>query len=258
MLCKVQEHDTIIDSGFHVCIKCGLCLDQVFVHPPFQQIQAMKNPVFKEEKEKKFEETIAFLKEMCSRLHIDGYDLTNSIISDYLSLFKQTKDLKIYPRLLDLATLSIYKSLQQRSNISPSIIDIASVTKCDLKKVWKLQKSIEHLYHKDSKQVTSNNQLDQGQFSLPLSPQDIISSKIGFLNLTFTDFKIMDQVIKQSVEEEDDFSARSVAATVTYHYLKFHKKQSCTMKSIAQLFMTTTMSLYRYQNYLKKKDIKLF
>lgn len=256
MLCEVHEHDTIIDSGFHVCIKCGLCLDQVFVHTTVQQTQHMDATFSSERKEKNFEETIEFLKEMCSKLHINGHDLTNDIIADYLSLFRQSKHLRPMPKLLDLATLSIYKSLQKRTGISPSIIDIASVTKCDLKRVWKLQKSVEH--HNEAKHAPLQNEVDQGQHTQPLSAQDIILSKIGFLDMTFADFKIMDEVIKESVEVEADFSARSIAATVAYQYLKYHKKQKCTMKSIAHLFLTTTMSLYRYQNYLKQKGIKLF
>ena len=257
MLCNLHEHDTIIDSGFHVCTKCGFCLDQVFSHTTFQQTQHIGRASSNEKKEKNLEETIEFLKETCSKLHIDGYDLINNIIDDYLALFRQTKDLKPTPKLLDLATLSIYKSLQKRTGISPSIIDIASVTKCNLKRVWQLQKRIEH-HHQAIHATTSHNEVVQDQHTQPLSAQDIILSKIGFLDMNFADFKIMDEVIKESVEAEADFSSRSIAATVAYQYLKYHKKQRCTMKSIAHLFLTTSMSLYRYQNYLKKKGIILF
>ena len=255
MLCQVHEHETIIDSGFHVCIKCGLCLEQVFVHQEYQPIQSIQNPKIDDRKEKNSGNQIEFLREMCSKLHIEGIELMNDIVLDYLSLFRQTKDLRPSPKLPDLATLSIYKSLQQRSSISPSILDIASVTKCDLKKVWKLQKSTKHQHHNEE---TSNNEVDQGQLIQPISAQDIILSKMGFLNLTFADFKIMDEAIKKSVETEADVSARSIAATVMYQYLKYYKKKHCTIKSIAGLFLTTPVSLYRYQSYLKQNNIKLF
>jgi hypothetical protein len=121
--------------------------------------------------------------------------------------------------------------------------------------VWKLQKTAEHQHHNEE---TSNNEVDQGQHIQPISAQDIISSKMGFLDLTFEDFKIMDEAIKKSVETEADVSARSIAATVMYQYLKYYKKKRCTIKSIAGLFLTTPVSLYRYQSYLKQNNIKLF
>ena len=259
MLCEVQEHDPIIDSGFYVCIKCGLCLDQVFVYPDLQK--QTSNPPFQDEKKEKNKlEAIEFLKEICSKLHIEGIELTNEIISDYLIVSDETKNLRPLPQMIDLATVSIYKTLQQRSSISPSIVDIASVTNGDLKRIWKLQKNIEECCkNKDdvNQEVQAVYEKDQVHCQQPLSPQDIILSKMGFLDLTYADFKIMDTVIKNYVNAEADFSARTIAATVMFQYLK-HITKKTSMKKIAHLFLTTAMSLYRYQNYLKKNDIVLF
>lgn len=252
MLCEIHDHDVIIDSGYHVCIKCGLCVDQVYAYPTFQEDRTAVFFTNQNHKNKK-EDGIDFVKEACSKLHIEGDVLTNDIVSDYVALRSKTKDWKPVPKIPDVATVSIYKSLQQRSSISPSIIHIASVTRGDLKRVWKIQKSIE--------QGTEIKNYEE-QISHALSPQDLILSKMGFIEdfkMTFSeDFKIMDNAIKESVETGTDFSARSIAATVMYLYLKCHKKQRCSAKMIASLFLTSPVSVYRYQNYLKTNAIQLF
>ena len=261
MLCEVHEHDPIMDSGFYVCVKCGLCLDQVFAYPDFQQQQTTNHSQSSEKKEKNKRDAIEILKEVSYKLHIEGNELINDIISDYLALCEEAKSFRPHPKMIDLATVSIYKTLQQRSSISPSIIDIASVTKGDLKGIWKLQKSLEnqmkrHMNPKEETKIEYNTDQSHGQE--PLTAQDIILSKIGFLDMTYADFKIMDKIINDFVEAESDFSARTIGATVTFQYLKYCKKKSISMKKIAHLFLTTTVSLYRYKTYLKKNDIILF
>ena len=272
MFCEIQEHQPIIDehSGDHVCEKCGLCLGPVyqcqdkdtpeknFVSPEriTSEHSYSKNSSLSKWKERYYY-TRDRIDEICFQLHIEGRDLINSIISDFEDLAKQEFIMKPRaPKQMDLATVSIYNSLKKEYIHPPSIVDIGHVTQANMKNVWKLLKKIK--YHKNLKAQEKSKML----FQNPLSPCDIIKSKLGYLSLDRQDYKFMEVSCNKAQTMYQDFSARTIAACMTYLYLKKSNKKkkesSHTIKKIAELFSTSATSIYRYKNYLKHNKIDIF
>ena len=267
MFCDVQDHQPIIDehSGDHVCEKCGLCLGPVY---QFQDKEpSMSTKKFTSEQaehssiskwEKRCKDSREQIDEICFQLHIEGNDLIEMIISDFMELSKEEFIMKPRaPKQMDLVTVSIYNSLKKEYIHPPSIIDIGHVTQANMKNVWKLLKKIK--YHKNLKRREKNQSLSQ----CPLLPCDIIKSKLGYLNLDHQDYNFMESSCKKAQSMFQDFSARTIAACMTVLYLKKHKKEklresSCTIQKIAELFSTSATSIYRYKNYLKDNKIDIF
>ena len=270
MLCEIQDHQPIIDehSGDHVCEKCGLCLGPVYQFQEKEPPTSFKK-LTQEQAEQAEEAFISKWKtrckdsrdqidEICFRLHIEGKDLIESIISDFEELIKQEFIMKPRaPKQMDLVTVSIYNSLKKEYIHPTSIIDIGHVTQANMKNVWKLLKKIK--YDKNLKAREKDKILYQSF----LSPCDIIKSKLGYLNLDYQDYNIMESSCKKAQSLFQDFSARTIAACMTVLYLKKHKKEklresSFTIQNIAELFSTSATSIYRYKNYLKNNKIDIF
>lgn len=243
MFCELFEHEKVDDekSGFQVCQKCGLVFGAIYVggKDVKEKESFQNNETIKHDDE---DDKIDTLREILAKLHIEGEELAKSIANDYKELSRKQKKRQNLEGS-ELLTVSIYESLKARHHFSPSLIDISNVTMPNMKKVWKLLKNME----------SKKNQL-----VLPLSPQDLIRSKIGYLNLSQNDLKAMETCLEKLDYKSTDFSSRSIASALMFEYMRSKKIRPCTLSMISHLFSCSAMSAYRYRTYLKKSNIKLF
>ena len=83
----------------------------------------------------------------------------------------------------------------------------------------------------------------------PIDAYQILTAHYIFLDLSYSQLKDMFQMI--DLIENDNYHPITIAATVSYIYLRKHNKKS-SMKHIADLFKISPMSIHRCVNYIKR------
>ena len=265
MFCELSEYDehSIISderTGDFLCKNCGLVLGTVYMHttPAVEMypLEEMKPTLAKKSKKNKNKlcenEIVSLIEEICSKLHIVGSNLIAEIVNDCVSFHREWHNFHTF-KSIDIISFMIYNSIRKHLILPRSIKDICSITKANMKNVWKLQKKVEmNDFHK----VDSDYKLTVDDE--PISPKHLIMSKLGYINLKYDDFIRMEKVLNNTNKYHRDFAMATIAATIVFQYLKYYKKEHVTMKMVAQLFLTSAMSVYRLQKYLKQEGISFF
>ena len=188
------------------------------------------------------------IRELCSKLHIEGDVQVDNIVSDFARLYNQLCHRKDFTND-DIAAISLYKSLATNKETRRPLKDICRISGSRMKTLWKIQKHIEQHLHLPHISVT------------PLKAEDVIKSKIGSqcgsVKLTFSDFKRLKNLLNKTRHLHGDFSIFTISATLTYTYLQCKNQNKVTKKDIAQLFSSTSNSISRFQSYLKKNNVTL-
>ena len=276
-----DQHSWLWDDHIYVCTNCGLCTDCIpstssshyqHYHDKQQQQQQQQQQqhhstsLAKTQPKSKFtsnekcvnkKQPFSFFKhasimrELCSKLHIDGEERITCLIDDFASLYTYLRHRKDFSNS-DIATLSLYKSLSKNDESKRPLKDICQISGADLKRIWKLQKYIELSLHKLV-------------IIKPVTAEDVIKSRIGKfddsnLTLTFSDFKVLKKLLNKTRHLHGDYSVNTISATAAYEYLNWKekgKKNKISKKIIATKFQSTPTSISRYQSYLKSNNVTL-
>ena len=249
-------------TGEYVCTECAKCVDCVpsssssssssslsklpslapSAPPPPSQQSSNRKPAFSHLLH------APIMHELCSKLHIDGDVKINNCVDGFAKLYNRLRHRTDFLNV-DIATVSLYKCLGDDDESRRPIRELCQISGSNLKRVWKLQKHLEQCLH----QSVSIN---------PLTPEDVIKSKIGYGGgdeclLTFKDFAVLSNVLKKTRHLHGDYSIYTIAAYVTYDYLRKKSEHKITKNSVAKVFGSTTTSMTRYQSYLKKNNVTL-
>ena len=217
-------------------------------------------------------ETKTYVAELCAKLYLSGEGLAQQFVQDYVVMKRQWCQWLLYLEMEllqpacqlhhyhrqqnELITLSIYKSFQNLGT-ARSLKEIASVTRADMKRLWKVQRQWEErlqaLTYSPRTTVTP----------MVLTPQDLLRSRLGYLGLGFQHFKTINQGLKATKHYQADFASHTIAGAAMYSYgqsLPLSLKlaigtTNLTKKSCAALFHTTSMSIFRYETFLKKHNV---
>ena len=188
----------------------------------------------------------------------------------------------------DLATLSVYKSFQ-RTGTSRSLKELAFVCGANTKRLWKMQRRWDERQLLLEKGSSQQQQHDEPSSSviMTLTPQDLLQSRLGYLQLPvltlWQHLKTLNAALRQTKAYRADFASHTIVATCVYHYTRSDlfrqlllpkqplppdqktrktKKAAPSFKvtksTVSEIFFTTTMSVLRYEKYLKKHNVTFF
>ena len=187
-----------------------------------------------------------FIRESCYKLHLDSDGLVRMMIHDYFEFCQKMRSLSRRCYTMETrVSVVLYESLKRL--LSPrSMKEIGYVTGASMKATWKLQRLMTPIIRTTA---------------LTIRPQDLIMSKLGFLNLQFKDYKIMERALLKHHDKFGDFSPATIAATFLHHYMKLRtppKITNVSRQELSTMLSTTTMSVHRYTAFIKKNyDLNL-
>ena len=225
--------DTIIDSSAadEICLMCGQVLSDRLAYQELTT-STQENDCFvivsnKEKKRTSFDYK-DYVIEMSHRMHLYG-GIIPSILKKYESCVteKMTKNDK-----MDLASYCIYECLRE-NDTSRSIREISAISGISPKKIWKLEVKFGGAHN----HVTAS---------------DLLRTNYSYLTLEYRDLKKMIKICINT--PSSDFAPSTIAATMLYLCCK-QKNIAHSMKNVADLLKTSTMSIYRYLRYLSSIDI---
>ena len=244
-------------TGDYVCTECAKCVDCI-PSPSLSKSPSLTPSALSpgsssqqsSNRKQSFSQSLhaPIMHELCSKLHIDGDVQINNCVDGFATLYNRLRHRTDFMNV-DIATISLYKCLGNDVESRRPIKELCHISGSNLKRVWRLQKHLEQ-------------SLNQSVSTNPLTPEDVIKSKIGYgedalLHLTYKDFAVLSKVLKNTRHLHGDYSIYTIAASLTHDYLTKKHDRKLTKNNVAKLFGSTSTSITRYQSYLKKLNVTL-
>ena len=227
-MCNCQHLNTIIcqTEGTQVCLDCAYVLTENLSYNEVYANNESNQPMFHDPEQIICSEVKKFIYDTCHRLHV--YNIIIPIVAK--KFVKLENGNKKFENNL-LATYCIYSVLKQE-NCPRSMKTLSYHTGFSTKLIW----SVERYFEERNK---------------PLTPQDILTTYYTYLDFEYSDLLEMIKML-ESITDEKDFAPLSIAGGTIYLYSKQNNKKH-NVKTIAGLIHTSTMSIYRYVNSIKRK-----
>ena len=213
-------------EGMQVCLDCSLVIadnlsyDEIYIKKEtniatLQDVEAKISPTLKN-----------FIHEICHRMNVYNI-IIPIIIKKFMKLQKRNK--KFDENLV--AAYCIYSSLKQE-DCPRSMKTLSYHTGFSTKLIW----SVERYF-------SERNQ--------PLTAAAILSTYYTYLDFDYSDLQKMKKMIKSNSIDKD-FAPSTVAGAIFYLYCKQNNNKKYNVKKIADLIHTSSMSIYRYVNSIKR------
>lgn len=218
MSCDHLDYMEDEKEGTIVCIKCGLVLDQLYLHSSYNS--CFYNNSYE----------VQAIQDICANFHIPK-TIEQKCIEVYENVHSTVK--KQFPKAVIVA-FCVYHALMEH-DVPRSPQEILCMTGIELPRIFDVEKEITNYCRSDTTSVT-------------------YVERFGFhCGLSFNDIQCIKNYCLLADSICENYAPQTIAAALISYYCKLHKK-NITVQKVAKTCLVSASSMYRITQKLTKEE----